>query len=71
MPPTWNAIPWLFDTLTEPLRTTVDAPFGPVIVQLTVLMVSPPGSVSFMPTVPTSSDWEEPGSLPPEPLEQP
>src|SRR5580693_7879908 len=46
----------LLPTLTTPDCTTVDAPFGPVTVQLTVLICSPPGSVSCMPTVPTLSD---------------
>ena len=43
---------WLLVTLTEPDWTTVEAPFGPLSVQLTVLSCSPPGSVSCSPTLP-------------------
>jgi hypothetical protein len=45
----------LFPTLTVPVCTTVDAPFGPVIVQLTLLICSPPGRVNCIPTEPTPS----------------
>src|SRR5580658_1702436 len=55
--------------------TTVEAPFGPVTVQVTVLICSPPGSVSCMPTEPVFSADEPPpadsGSAPFGPDEQP
>jgi hypothetical protein len=54
IPPTSKLIDWLFVTLTVPLCATVEAPPGPVIVQLTVLTWSPPGSVSCIPTVPVT-----------------
>jgi hypothetical protein len=47
MPPCTKLIVVLFATDTLPCATTVAAPFGPVIVQLTVLRIEPPGNVSF------------------------
>jgi hypothetical protein len=55
MPPTRKLTEALFATLTVPDCTTVDAPFGPVIVQVSVLMTCPPGSVSRAPTDPMFS----------------
>src|SRR5580698_4325452 len=52
MPPMRKLIALLDPTLTVPVLTTVEAPLGPVTVQLTELICSPPGSVSCMPTVP-------------------
>jgi hypothetical protein len=65
MSATVKAIVWLFWTFAVPFWTTVEAPFGPVIVQLTDASDSPPGNVSFMPTDPVPSDGAPPraGSL--------
>src|SRR5580693_1585971 len=51
----------LFWRFTTPCVTTVEAPLGPVITQLTELIVSPPGSVSAMPSDPTPSRLVPPG----------
>src|SRR5579883_1395548 len=65
MPPTRNDTEELFPTATEPVCTTVDAPFGPVTVQFTVLMTAPPGSVRSIPTVPVPcAALPAPGSPP-------
>src|SRR5579862_680815 len=53
----------LLPTLTVPVCTTVDAPFGPVTVQVTVLICSPPGNVSCIPTEPTPSSDRVPSWL--------
>src|SRR5271170_4104592 len=45
----------LLPTFTVPVLTTVEDPFGPVTVQLTVLICSPPGRVSCMLTEPVPS----------------
>jgi hypothetical protein len=61
MPPTRKLTAALFAMLTVPDCTTVDAPFGPVIVQVSVLSTCPPGSVSWAPTDPVfaSVDGED------------
>jgi hypothetical protein len=48
----WTASAW---TVTDELCTTVAAPFGPEIAQLTTLTCSPPGKVSCRLTSPVSS----------------
>jgi hypothetical protein len=55
MPPTRKLIVLLDPTGTLPDCTTVGAPLGPVTVQLTEVICSPPGSVSCMPTDPVLS----------------
>src|SRR6185437_2850379 len=55
MRPTRKLTDWLFPTLTVPFWTAVDAPPGPVIVQLTAVSWAPPGSVSCIPTLPVPS----------------
>jgi hypothetical protein len=45
----------LFETSTVPWRTTVAAPFGPVIVHATEASDEPPGSISFAETEPVCS----------------
>jgi hypothetical protein len=53
--PTTKLTARLFWTLSTPDCTRVDAPFGPVMVQLTVLTCCPPRRVSCIPTLPISS----------------
>src|SRR5580704_2009339 len=55
MPPTRKLIELLEPTGTVPLCTTVDAPLGPVTVQLIELTCTPPGRVSCIPTDPVLS----------------
>ncbi len=57
--PTTNEMVLLLPTGTEPCCRT--APPATVIVQLTVLKTSPPGSVSFIPTWPVSPDVDAGG----------
>jgi hypothetical protein len=49
---TWNIVPPLAWTSTEPLFTVVAALFGPVIDHWTADTDEPPGRVSSRPTVP-------------------
>jgi hypothetical protein len=67
-----KALALLFSRFAEPWLTIVDARFGPVIVQLTALRVSRPGSITLTPRLPRVSDSEDAkGPLPLDSLEQP
>src|SRR5580698_4037874 len=54
MPLTWKVSDWLLVTSIVFCWTTVEAPFGPVMVHEIVLSVSPPGRVSWRPIEPRS-----------------
>jgi hypothetical protein len=55
MPATRKVTVVLLPTLTEPVWTTLEEPFGPVTVQPIELICSPPGRVSCIPTEPVAS----------------
>src|SRR5271166_4937445 len=69
MPPARNDKPKLW-ALTVPLLTTVDAPFGPEIVQVMTSMSCPEGRNSCARTDPTPP-WSPPGAPPAAPWSRP